>query len=238
MSEYSALLSPTAGFYAKDDFLGNDAVADGTVGQLRWEMETIGGASTTTKLVTTNVGENEHGVLRDTTAAGANQGEVYRFLESSTVLGGAGGYFQFKARLATTLAGNCFKVGLQDLITIAEPTVGIWVLSTAGVITLQAHSADHGDVTVAAARVPTLTAGTTMVVDTWHTFKVVWGGENASGGPKEVSLYIDGFLAAHSGAVLIDNDEEMELSIIHWNTTAAALIMDVDFIEVFLARDQ
>jgi hypothetical protein len=241
MSEYSALLSPLAGFYAKDDFLGNDAITDATVGELMWEMVTIGNASTASKLVTTNVGENEHGVLRNTIPATADgDGEVYRFLADTTVLGGAGGYFQFKVRAVTTLAANNFRIGLQDSVTATDPTVGIWVKSDAGVISLCAHSADHGDVTVAAANVPSLTSGTTMVVDTWHTFKVTWGGENSSGGPKSANLYVDGSLAATTSAILIDNDEEMEFSIVHFQDSggAASRVMDIDFIELFLGRDQ
>jgi hypothetical protein len=182
VSEYSHPLSPVAGFFAKDDFLGNDSIADAAVGELAWEFGNIAGAGAGTKLITTNVGENEHGVLRDTTAAGAGpDGEYYRFLEDSIVLGGNGGHFKFKARIPATLAGHVFQIGLTDTITAAEPTVGIWVQNDEGSIDLCAHSALNGDRFEHCTNVGTFTTGCVMVVATWHVFDVRWGGLNDHG---------------------------------------------------------
>jgi hypothetical protein len=239
VSEYTHPLSPVGGFYARDDFLGNDSIADAAVGSLRWEFGNIAGAGAGTKLVTTNVGENEHGILRDTTAAGAGpDGEYYRFLEDTTVLGGNGGYFKFKARIPATLAGHHFQIGLTDTITAAEPTVGIWVDCDEGSIDLKAHSADHGDITVDCSNVGTFTTGCVMTLATWHVFDVRWNGLNDHGGPRYVQMWVDGYLAAQIHDCQIGSDEEMELKILHYADAAAALAIDIDFIELFLARDQ
>uniref|UniRef100_A0A6H1ZSS3 Uncharacterized protein n=1 Tax=viral metagenome TaxID=1070528 RepID=A0A6H1ZSS3_9ZZZZ len=228
------------GLYIKDDFFSNEGVADTTAGELGWELVTIGNASTTAYLVTTNVGEGEFGVLRDTTAATADgDGEVYRLDEDNIVLGSKGGRFRARVRLADQIASNNFRIGLQDSVTATSPTVGIWIDCDGGVLSLQADSADHGDVSAAAAGVGTLTSGTTMVVTTWHDIEVRFDGENANGGPDSAQMYVDGELAAKlDGTIVIDNDEEMELSIVHWQDSGGALAveLDIDYIELFLAR--
>jgi hypothetical protein len=241
MSQFSMPMSCRHGLFVKDDFLGNDAVADATLGELMWEFTTIGHASTTALLVTTNTGVNQYGVLRDTTAATADgDGEVYRTLADTIVLGPSGGYFSFKARLADQIASNNFRIGLADSETATEPTVGIWVDCDGGVITLNADSADHGDNSDAASAVGTFTSGTTMVVATWHTFDVYWSGQNSRGGPASAVLYVDGYLAAKIDNIQIDDDEEMELSIVHWQDSGGALAveLDIDYIELFVARAQ
>jgi hypothetical protein len=234
-------MSPRHGLYLKDDFLSNEAVTDAVVGELRWEMVTIGNASTTAFLVTTSTGVNAYGVLRDTTAATADgDGEVYRLDEDNIVLGPSSGYFTFKVRLVNFIGSNNFRIGLADSVTATEPTVGIWVECDAGVISLQAASAGHGDTSAAAASVGTFTSGTTMVLGTWHTFQVHWSGENSQGGPKYAALYCDGYLAAQLHNIEIDDDEEMELSIVHWQDSGAAAnrLLDIDYIELFIARAQ
>lgn len=227
--------------YIKDDFVTNEDVADATIGELNWELVTIANASTTALLVTTNATAGRPGVLRDTTAGTADgDGEVYRLDEDSFVLDGKPGSFSFAARYpditGNQLAGNDFRIGLQDSVTATEPTVGIWVFSDAGVISLQADSADHGDTSASAASVSTLTSGTTMVLGTWHDFEVRWSGSNAQGGPKEVILFVDGELAGKITNCAIDNDEEMEFSIVHYQNSggAATLELDVDYVDLLI----
>lgn len=242
MGAYSQMSSPLMGLYLKDDFLTNDtAIADGTLGELKWDATTIGNASTMAYLVTTNTGVDEYGVFRDTTNATADgDGEAFNLLDDTIVLGPSGGYFRFKVRLSDQIASNNWRIGLADSVTATSPTVGIWVESDGGVISLQADSADHGDVDASAANVGTLTSGTTMVVATWHTFEVQWSGENAQGGPKSAVLYVDGILAAQLDNIMIDNDEEMEPSIVHWQDSGGALAveLDIDYYELFIARAQ
>lgn len=239
--------SPAAGLYLKDDFFTNSSVATAAIGELDWDIVTIGNASTYAHLVTTDTGVNEFGVVRMTTAATADgDGSVLRQLEDNLVLGPNGGFLRFKVRYPVELASHNFRIGLQDSVTATSPTVGLWVDSDAGVITLQADSADHGDASAAAANNPgaapnTLTGGTTMVVATWHTFFLTWGGQNAQGGPADAELYCDGHLVAKLvDAINIDDDEEMEFSIVHWQDAgvADAVALDIDYIELFLGRAQ
>jgi|GEM_PF-5472814 len=228
------------GLYLKDDFYSNEGVADTTLGELRWEFVTIGTPSTVAYNVSTDAEPGVYGQVKFTTAATADgDGGAFRLDEDAIVLGGAyPGYFCFKARLDDQIASNNFRIGLHDSVTATSPTVGIWVDCDGGVISLQADSADHGDVEAAAAGVPTLTSGTTMVVTTWHEFEVRFSGTNAQGGPKDVALYVDGYLAAEIHDCEIDDDEEMELTIVHWQDSGGALAveLDLDYIELFISR--
>jgi hypothetical protein len=230
-------VSPLDGFWLKDDFLSNDSVADAVVGELGWEIVTIGGASTYVLVEAAAAGEA--GVLRQTTAGTTAQGSNLRLDEDSFVFGPGGGGFAFKFRYPTitgnALAGNNFRIGLNDSVTVTAPTVGIWIESDAGVLSLEADSADHGDSSVALGGVSTLTSGTTAVIDTWHTCRVEWTGANGQGGPRYVEAYVDGEIA---GAVFatIDDDEEAEPKITHWNDVGDTLDLDLDFIEFWSWR--
>jgi hypothetical protein len=229
-------VSPLDGVWLKDDFLSNDSVADAVVGELTWEIVTIANASTYVLVVAAAAGEA--GILRQTTAATATgDGSNLRLDEDSFVFGPNGGGFAFKFRYPVELASSNFRIGLTDSVTATAPTVGIWIESDAGVLSLEADSADHGDVSVALAGVSTLTSGTTAVVDTWHTARVEWQGANGQGGPRYVEAWIDGELA---GAVLavIDDDEEAEPKITHWQDagSADAVAFDLDFVEFWQWR--
>lgn len=230
------------GLHIKDDFFSNEGVADTTLGELGWEFVTIGNASTTAYLVTTATTDGRYGVFRDTTAATADgDGEVYRLDEDNIVLGGNGGYlrmaFRYPSVTGNVLAANNFRIGLQDSVTATSPTVGIWLDSDAGVLSLQADSADHGDESVSVTGVSTLTSGTTAVLGTWHEAEIKWSGTNAQGGPASAEVWIDGEFGGRCN-VNIDNDEEMELSIVHWQDSggAADYELDIDFIELVIYR--
>src|SRR3990167_2789881 len=140
---------PKDGLYLKDDFVTNDAVGDATVGQLDGEIVTIGNASTLAYLVTTNTVPGRPGILRITTAATADgDGESIRLDEDNIVLNENRMYCSASIRIpditGNVLAGNDFRFGLQDSVTATEPTVGAWVFSDAGGISLQVDSAGHG----------------------------------------------------------------------------------------------
>lgn len=230
--------SPADGTHIAESFLTNDAVTDAALGQLRWERVTIANASTPSYLTATG-----HGALRLTTAATADgDGEALRLFTDALVLEGKGGWFRTRVRYpditGNQLAGNNFRIGLDDSVTATSPTVGIWIDSDAGVLSLQVDSADGGDKADAASGVSTLTSGTTMVLGTWHDIEVHWEGENALGGPENVRMYVDGELAAEVKSTLIDNDEEVEIKIAHWQDSggAADLELDIDYFEAWLPR--
>ena len=236
---------PMDGFYRSEDFFDNEAVADGTIGTLNWEIVTIANASTYATLVTTNTVSGRPGILRHTTAGTADgDGSVLRLDEDTVVLENKPGSFSFGIRLPSItgniLSGNDFRIGLGDSVTAADDTVGIWVGSVSGVLTLQADSADGGD-TSQAFNHPDLTSNTTLALGDWMDCVVSWSGTNANGGPKDVlaraSINNGGFHdAASINTCLIDNDEEMEFHIVQWQLTGGAdtLEQDIDYIDLMI----
>ena len=228
--------SPVDGVHVKDDFLRNDSVADALLGEVRWEIENISAASTYTNLA---ADEAMYGVLRQVTNSTANRGSVLRTFTDGLVLGGQGGGFAFRFRYpnitGNVIAGNNFRIGVGDSVTITVPGVGITVASVAGVLTLRSDSADHGDVSSAITDVSTLTSGTTAVLDTFHDVLVKWEGANGQGGPRFIECFVDGELGA-SVFCNIDDDEEVELKIAHWNTSGTDLEFDLDYYEFWQWR--
>jgi len=234
--QYERPLSPLDGFYIKDDFYTNDAITDALVGELNWEFALLGNVSTFAYQTA-----EPYGVMKITTSATADGDGSYMrlFTDGLVVNGGARGGFSFAARLDDQIANNNFRIGIDDSITTTDPTVGIWVESDGGVITLECDSADHGDTACLAAGGGDLTGGTTMVVTTMHTFRVEWSGTNAQGGPALVELYVDDDTTpCASVACNIDNDEEMEAKIVHWQDSGGALAveLDLDFFELYQWR--
>jgi hypothetical protein len=223
--------SPVDGTWVKDDFVGNDAVADATVGELRWELTTLGNAST---LAFQTAALN--GVLRITTNNTADgDGCLLRGCTDGLAFNTNGG-FAARVRHVTALTSN-FRIGVDDSVTTTDPTVGIWVRSDAGVLTLEADSNANGDHSQAVSGVSTLTGGTTMEVDRWHDLLVTWTGENGVHGPRQVELWVDGELGA-SVTCNIGSTESAELKIIHWQDTGggAARIIDLDYFEFWQWR--
>jgi hypothetical protein len=240
---------PPSGLLLKDDFASNDAVADATISELRWELVTIGNASTPSYLAQQGLGA--YGVLRLTTAATANgDGGVIRLDEDGLIVR-PGTKFGAKIRYPTELASGNFRVGLQDSVTATSPTVGVWVDSDAGVLSCQVDSADHGDeaalVSGPAGVKAGLTSGTTMAIDSFYEFRVECSSEqNAQGGPKSVAFY-GGLVGANGRPVMvhlatvpcnIDDDEEVEFSLAHWQDSggADAVALDVDFVWLWIPR--
>ena len=220
--------SPLDGVFWKDDFIQNAIATTTNVGEKGWEFALIGNVSTVAYPAAT-----DGGVLHLTTSATANgDGTYFRQFTDGLVINSGSGGFSFRAQLVDQIASNNFRIGLDDSITATAPTKGICVQCDGGVISLRSDSAAHGDDIIAAAGVSTLTSGTTMVVTTWHTFRVEWSGANAQGGPRLVELFVDDELA---GSLLsdIDDDETVELKIIHWQDSGGALAVElyVDWFE-------
>ena len=221
------------GWYQCDDFIANDSVADAAVGELDWELVTIGNASTLA-LQTGHAG----GVLRLTTAATADgDGEVMRLFTDGLALGSGGGGFAIRFRYTTAITSD-FRFGWQDSVTATDPAVGLFIMGDSGVMSLHSDST-NGDQDVAATAVTTLTSGTTAVVDTWHYAELVYTGANGNGGPQLATLYIDGEAAASLYPV-IGSTETGELSFVHYQNTggAAARIIDIDFLEAWQFVDR
>jgi hypothetical protein len=226
-------ISPIDGIHVFDDFFPSTEIApaDHAGTKLLWEIATLGNASTVAYQA------SPYGILRLTTNATADGDGAVLHSDQDMVYATAGeGGIAFRvgypAAGGNQLAGNNFRIGFSASITATAPTDSICVESDAGVITLRVDSADHGDVSQAAAGVSTLTSGTTMVLGQMHLFEIRWSGENGQGGPRNVELWIDNEPAASVIAV-IDDDESMDFSIAHWQDTggAADLEFDIDFIE-------
>ena len=240
-------LSPLDGIHVVEDFITNDAAADATLGQLDWELDAI----TTEDVESYLTGESggagigsTGGVLRLTGAgAGDGTGSSFRsFTDGLVINEGAGGFacrVRYPEITGNSLTGNNFRIGLDDSVTATAPDSGIAVASDAGVITCTAWSADHGDQTITPTDAPTLTSGTTMVLEKWCTFRAEWSGDNGQGGPRDLDFYVDGYLAG-SRSIVLDDDEEVELKIVHWQDTggAASLELDVDFFEYWAWNDR
>ena len=228
--------SPVDGVHVKDDFLRNDSVADALLGEVRWEIALIANASTYSNIA---ADEAMYGVLRMQTAGVTGDGSVLRTFTDGLVLGASGGGIAFRFRYpnitGNVIAANNFRIGVGDSASVTDAGVGIEVKSLGGVLTLRADSTDGGDLNQAITGVSTLTSGTTAVLDTWHDVLVKWEGANGQGGPRFVECFVDGELGA-SVFCNIDDDEEVKLNIVHWNSSGATLELDLDYYEFWQWR--
>lgn len=229
--------SPLDGTYLKDDFLSNDGVTDGIVGELNWEMATIGTISVVTFVASQN------GIVRFTTANNADgNGTAFRLKADSVVLAGTNQMFRFRVRVpdiaGNVIADNNFRIGLGDGETASDHAVGVWVNCDGGVISFKGAST-FGDITQAAANVSGFTSGTTLVKGTFYDFAVFMEGTNVNGGPKTLKFYVDGTLAGKIENFKIGDTETMEPSIVHWQDqgTAKDYELDLDYIEYWFPRN-
>lgn len=229
--------SPLDGTYIKDDFLSNSAVADGTIGELGWEIATITVATTYTYVASQN------GILRATiTGTNSGDGSVLHLEPDGIVLAGTNQVVRCRVRYPditdNLVATNNFRIGFSDSITVTEPGVGIWIDSDAGVLSFDVAST-NGDVSVAAANVSSLTSGTTMVLGTWHDLALHMSETNVNGGPKVIHFFVDGELAGTITDSLLGDAETMELSILHWQDASGgdSLEFDIDYLEAWLPRN-
>lgn len=230
--------SPMDGWHFKDHFFARDGtVTTGNISLQNWEWTNIANGGTysfPTATPTTN-----NGVLRCTNAGADGDGKALHMLPDQMVLAGSsqGGGMAFRLRLTTTLATNDFRVGMDDSVTATAPDNGIGLAGDAGVLTLITYSAGHGDATQALAQPAnrTLTSGTTMVVDTWHTFEINWTGTNAQGGPRYVECFVDGDTVPSASVLCnLDDDEDLEFKVANFTVGAAtANVFDIDFFEAW-----
>ncbi len=234
MSSPRDLMDPSEGLFFVEDFFGNNIVTDNNIGTANWELTTLGNAST----IATQTSQ-QWGVLRLTTnSSSTGDGCVLTLTENSLVVGPKG--FEIKARLRypVELASGNFRIGLDDSVTTTNGTVGVTFDSNAGVMTAKTDSATEGDEVQLITGHPDLTSGTTMVVAAWTDFHiVVTGPANAAGGPSEALFYINGLSVARL-PVHMDNDEPMELKIIHWQDSGGgdAVALDIDYISLYIPR--
>lgn len=232
MSSTFDLISAQNGTYFRETWVANDSVADAAIGQMDWEIDTIGNASTYALQTALN------GVLRATTAATANgDGSSLRtFTDGLVILPGT--WMKFAVRRPVELASLNYRIGFDDSVTATAPTVGVWFFSDAGVLSVEADSADHGDESTTVTAHPDLTSGTTEVVGAWTHYEIRCSGDaNAQGGPKSVLYVVNGRPVA-TLPCNIDNDEEVELKIVHWQDSggADAVAIDFGYVEGFIPR--
>jgi hypothetical protein len=134
------------------------------------------------------------------------------------------------------LAGNNFRFGFGDSVTITTHAVGVYVESDSGVLTLRGAST-NGDIDQTITGVSTLTSGTTTVIDTWHDIAIFCEGTNANGGPKTIKCFVDGELGATIENFLMGSTETMEVGFAHWNDDTLTAEWDIDYIEAWLPRN-
>jgi hypothetical protein len=233
MSGALELVRPSEGLFIRDDFYSNDAVADALIGEARWEIVTIGNAST----YAFQTGF-PHGVLRATTAATANgDGSVLRLFEDGLVVG-LGFEMRARVRYPIELASLNFRIGLDDSVTATRPTKGVTIESDAGVLSVNTDSAANGDEVVAVTGHPDLTGGTTAVVGSWLDLILRGSAKaNAAGGPAEVDAWVNGRHVAKVPC-RISSSETVEAKIALWQDSggADAVTFDIDYYELWQPR--
>jgi len=228
----------------EDDFviMTDQALGDDVIGELRWDITTIGNASTLAAVA------GPTGILRITTSTAAvGDGCAIHGATDTVTLGGSGnkeGEFGFRFRYpniaGNVLAMNNFRIGIDDSVTATDPTKGIFIKSASGVLEVQAEST-NGDraVSLSQPNASTLTSGTTAVLGTWHDVVVKWWGENVSSGPKHIRVFVDGELSGSIDDCVIGNAETFEYKIAHWNadaTTVDNVDLDIDYFYAWQAR--
>lgn len=234
MSSVRDLIGVKAGTWLQDDFVSNDLVTDNNIGQLGWQVATIGNAPTLANQTAT-----ANGVLRLTTAATADgDGAVIHLFPDGLVLK-PGVQFGARVRHPVELASLNFRFGLDDSVTATRPTVGVTFEGDAGVLSCHTDSADHGDESGAVAGHPDLTSGTTLVVAEWVDLEARCSdAANAQGGPKSVDFFVNGVRVA-SVPCNIDDDEEVEPKLVVWQDSggADAVAFEIDYAWFWLPRN-
>lgn len=234
MSSARELIDPRAGLNIFDDFVGNDLVTDNGVGQLGWQIATIGNAATLAYQTA-----KAAGVLRITTAATADgDGEALHLFPDGLVLSPG---FECIARVQhpVELASLNFRVGIDDSVTATRPTKGVTVEGDAGVLTCRTDSVANGDESQAVSDSGTgLTSGTTLVVASFAEILMRGSGKaNADGGPAEVDFFVNSRhvakLPCHLGST-----ESVEPKLVVWQDSggADAVAFEIDYYGLFNPR--
>ena len=226
--------SPAEGLHFVENFVGNGVITTNLIGQNKWTTAAIGNAGTLTYLTTILATDPPAGGIRMLTAGTANgDGDAVHMLadnariKASTGGGGFAFRFRYPGITGNVITANNFYIGLHTSVTATAPTDGILVQSLGGVLTLRSDSADHGDATQAFGGGTTLTSGTTAVLDVAHQIEVHWSGTNGQGGPSLVEAFCDNKPVGSLYSV-IDDDENVRPSIVHWQDQGAAQTYEVD----------
>ena len=231
--------SPADGTHIFDDFQSNASVADLLVGNLNWDRATIGNPSTPSYVASPN------GIMRIETLGTTGDGESFAIAEDTLVLAGTNQVFRCRVRypdveigssVANVVANNNFRIGFLDVVTAGQPAVGIWIDSAAGLLSFDCANTTTSK-TKAVEGVPTLTGGTTMILDTWYDLELQMSETNANGGPAVVKCFVDGYPAGEITGNVIASDETMDFSIVHWTSTGAVRALDIDYYEAYLPRN-
>ena len=228
--------SPADGTHIFDDFHSNLAVSDGLLSSLDWNITALGSSATPSFIASPN------GIMRLTAAGATGDGLAVHLTEDAVTLGGGDGVvIRARVRMVTTLTGNNFRIGLDDSLTSTDGTVGIFFVSTAGLLSFDVASS-NGDVTKAVTGISTLTSGTTMVLGTWYDIKLELSDTNTNGGPETIKCFVDGEfggeISANAGVPsLLGSTETMEYKIVMWDSGAgAAQVFEIDYYEVYIPR--
>jgi len=217
------------GYFVSESFLTNTSISDGAVGQYLWDIDAISAGADTLTYETAG-GETFLHMVGG--GAGDGDGTSLSLGADSASFGTGGGYIaaevQYPSITGNALAGNNFRIGIIDVADSSEPVVGVWIDSDAGVLSIDAASA-NGDVTANVTGVPTdiLTSGTTMILDTKYNFELRWSGSNANSGPSHLEFYVNGHLGATLPGVLLGSTETAEPRIVHWSDTGGAATLDL-----------
>lgn len=233
MSSPRELVLPKSGLLLWDDFLSNDLVTDNNIGQIGWQLATIGNASTLAYQTS-----HQSGVLRITTAATADgDGSALHLFPDSLILQ-TDVAFGARIRYPVELASMNFRFGIDSSLTATRPTDGVTFESDAGVLSCHTDSADHGDESASVADHPDLTSGTTMVVAEWVDLEARCHGTNAQGGPANVDFFVNETKVA-TVPCNIDNDESMEPKFAAWQDSggADAVAIEIDYAWFWIPRN-
>lgn len=233
MSSPRELILPKSGLLLQDHFLSSDLVTDNNIGQLGWQIATIGNASTLAFQTA-----HQSGVLRITTAATADGDGTAMHLFPDSLILQTDVQFGARVRYPVELASMNFRLGLDDSVTATRPAVGVTFESDAGVLACHTDSGDHGDESALVADHPDLTSGTTMVVAEWVDLEARCHGTNAQGGPANVDFFVNSTKVATVPAN-IDNDEEMEPKFAVWQDSggADAVAIEIDYFWLWIPRN-
>jgi len=226
------------GTHIFDDFHSNSAITTGLLGNLNWDMTTIAHASTPSFVASPN------GVLRLAAAAASGDGEALTLKADGVVLVGDGQVFRCRVRypnsvttgvVRNSLTGNNFRIGFGNLVTAVEHSVGVFLSSDAGVLTWTCANTTT-DVTGTVTGIPTLTGGTTMVLDKWHDLELRLTETNVVGAPYKISCLVDGYPAGEIVTAVLAANETMEFSIVHYQDSGAIAHFDIDYYEAWIPR--
>ncbi len=229
------------GWSVWEDFLTNDAITDGLIGKMSWELLALGGGAET---LTYETAAGETFMRMTGAGGGTGDGTIISLAADKVTFGPNGGFCRFGFRIpsisANVVAGQNFKFGFSDVVTAGEPAVGLWMDVVSGVVEFDCASA-NGDVNEVVSGQPTslLTSGTTLILGTTYDGEIKWWGNNgnADPGPDSASLTLNGRqVAFFNGTVLLDGAETLEPIFIHNSLATDTLELDIFYYQAMSYR--